>query len=105
MLDKEMDIGYVIRHIRILRFFLKTVLDKDQRVLLKLKSTEFIPSSDDARKPKTSQHKVKHKDLILKRYVEELQKKTFGKMDIRLLEVLGFKDCIRILTEEKTKQL
>ena len=26
-------------------------------------------------------------------------------MDIRLLEVLGFKDSIRILTEEKTKQL
>ena len=26
-------------------------------------------------------------------------------MDIRLLEVLGFKDSIRILTEEKTKML
>ena len=50
-LDKEMDIGYVIRYVRILRYFLKTVLDKDQRVLLKLKSTEFIPSSDDERKP------------------------------------------------------
>ena len=32
-----------------------------------------------------------------------LQKKTFGKMDIRLLEVLGFTDAIRILTEEKAK--
>ncbi len=28
-LDKEMDIGYVIRQVRILRYFLKTVLDKD----------------------------------------------------------------------------
>ena len=28
-LDKEMDISYVIRHIRILRYFLRTVLDKD----------------------------------------------------------------------------
>ena len=28
-LDKEMDIGYVIRYVRILRYFLKTVLDKD----------------------------------------------------------------------------
>ena len=46
-LDREMDISYIIRHVRILRYFLKTVLDKDQRVLLKLKSTEFIPSSDD----------------------------------------------------------
>lgn len=28
-LDKEMDISYVIKHIRILRYFLRTVLDKD----------------------------------------------------------------------------
>ena len=28
-LNKEMDIGYVIRYVRILRYFLKTVLDKD----------------------------------------------------------------------------
>ena len=72
-------------------------------MLLKLKSTEFIPSSDDHRKPTSSQRKVKHKELILRRYVEEIQKKTIGKMDIRLLEVLGFKDTIRILTEERTK--
>ena len=50
-LDKEMDISYIVKHVRILRYFLRTVLDKDQRVLLKLKSTEFIPSSDDASKP------------------------------------------------------
>jgi len=29
MLDKEMDISYIVRHVRILRYFLKTVLDKD----------------------------------------------------------------------------
>lgn len=29
MLDKEMDIGYIVKHVRILRYFLKTVLDKD----------------------------------------------------------------------------
>lgn len=29
MLDKEMDVAFIIRHIRILRYFLKTVLDKD----------------------------------------------------------------------------
>ena len=28
-LDQEMDISYVIRYVRILRYFLKTVLDKD----------------------------------------------------------------------------
>lgn len=72
-LDKEMDISYIIRHVRILRYFLKTVLDKDQRVLLKLKSTEFIPSSEDESKPKpNSEKKKKYKDRILKRYVEEI---------------------------------
>lgn len=101
-----MDISYIIRHVRILRYFLKTVLDKDQRVLLKLKSTELIPSSEDESKPKPNEEKKKkYKDRILKRYVDEIQKKTLGKMDNRLLEVLGFKDTIRILTEEKTKQL
>lgn len=97
-----MDIGYVIRHVRILRYFLKTVLDKDQRILLKLKSTEFIPSSDDEKVPTGSRRRVKNKDMILRRYVESLQKKTFGKMDMRLLQVLGFKDVIKILTEEKS---
>ena len=105
MLDKEMDIGYIVKYVRILRYFLKTVLDKDQRVLLKLKSTEFIPSSEDETKAKADVKKIKHKDLILERYVEEIQKKTLGKMDFRLLEVLGFKETIRILTEEKRKQL
>ena len=70
-------------------------------MLLKLKSTEFIPSSEDERKAHSNMRKVKHKDEILQRYVEELQKKTLGKMDFRLLEVLGFKETIRILTEEK----
>ena len=100
-----MDLSYVIRHVRILRYFLKTVLDKDQRVLLKLKSTEYVPSSEDSSKPTEDQRKVRHKDLILQRYVEELQKKTIGKSDYRLLEVLGFTETIQILAQEKTKQL
>lgn len=45
-LATEMDLAFIIRHIRILRYFLKTVLDQDQRVLLELKSTDHIPSSD-----------------------------------------------------------
>jgi hypothetical protein len=36
-LDKEFDAAYIIRQLRIMRYFLRTVLDKDQRVLLKLK--------------------------------------------------------------------
>lgn len=104
-LDKEMDIAFIIRHVRILRYFLRTVLDKDQRVLLKLKSTEYIPSSDDERKAMKGEKKHKRKDLILQRYIENLQKKTLGKQDIRLLEVLGFHEALEIITEEKQKQI
>ena len=34
-----------------------------------------------------------------------MQKKTLGKQDIRLLEVLGFEEVLKILNEEKEKQL
>lgn len=105
MLDKEMDVAFIIRHVRILRYFLRTVLDKDQRVLLKLKSTEFIPSSDDERKAIKGERKHKRKELILQRYVENLQKKQLEKKDIRLLEVLGFKEALKILTDQKRNQL
>jgi len=43
--------GYIVRQVRILRYFLKTVLDKDQRVLMKLKTQTFIPSEENSEKP------------------------------------------------------
>ena len=42
-----MDIGYIIRHVRILRYFLKTVLEKDQLALLKLKTKDRIDSEEN----------------------------------------------------------
>ena len=42
-----MDIGYIIGKVRSLNVFLKTVLEKDQLALLKLKSRDFIDSSDE----------------------------------------------------------
>ena len=68
-----------------------------------MKSTECIPSSDDERKPVKGERKHKRKDLILQRYIDNLQKKTLGKQDIRLLEVLGFEEVLKILNEEKEK--
>ena len=49
-MNKECDLGYVVRNIRILRYFLKTVLDKDQRVLIKLKASEHINSESESHK-------------------------------------------------------
>jgi hypothetical protein len=46
-LNKEGDIAYLIKNIRIMRYFLKTVLTKDQRVLLKLKNKDLVSSADE----------------------------------------------------------
>ena len=46
-LNKEGDIGYIIKQIRVMRYFLKTVLEKDQRVLLKMKSRDIVTSADE----------------------------------------------------------
>jgi hypothetical protein len=50
-LNKESDLYYIIKQIRIMRYFLKTVLSKDQRILLKLKGSENIPSEVDKPNP------------------------------------------------------
>ena len=70
-LDKEADIAYIVQHVRIMRYFLKTVLDKDQRVLLKLKAAEWIPS-DCNEYPKKLYKKKVNKEMLLERYVEHL---------------------------------
>lgn len=46
-INKEMDIGVVLKKIRMFSFFMKSQLTKNQRNLLKLKSSRYIPSSDD----------------------------------------------------------
>ena len=102
-LDKEADIGFIIRHIRILRYFLKTVLDKDQLALLKLKSKSYIPSEDE--KPPANTHKKTfNKGALLETYVENLQRKTLGKQDVNLLEVLGFGKVLGVLNKHKAKE-
>jgi hypothetical protein len=50
------------------------VLDKDQRILLKLKRESQIDSCDgDGKKPKGEFYKKKRTDLLLERYVEQIQ--------------------------------
>ena len=53
-----------------MRYFLKTVLDNDQYCLLKLKSTDLIPSSDDENHPPLEKFTKKYnKDEILDRLI------------------------------------
>ena len=103
-LNKEADISYIIRHVRILRFFLKTVLSKDMRILLKLKSAEFITSDEDVRQNTNRWKKKSDKVLLLERYVENLQRKNLSKQDTQLLHGLGFKEALELLTKFKKKK-
>lgn len=89
-LNKEFDVGYIIKQLRTMRYFLRTVLEKDQRILLKLKKQSQIESADDASKMDPAEYfKRTRKDLLLDRYCEQLQKKEFTKQDARLFEVIG----------------
>jgi len=83
-----------------MRYFLKTVLDKDLRVLLKMKTFEYIDSSEDG-KPDYELFKKKiKKNLILDRYIDNLmKKKNIGIQDQRLLSVLGFGDALKLVMD------
>jgi hypothetical protein len=68
-LNQECDIATVVKHIRVLKFFLRTVLDKDQRVILKLKSKEFL-DTDNEEPPMDEFHKKTDKHLLLDLYID-----------------------------------
>lgn len=79
-LNKEFDVGYIIKQLRTMRYFLRTVLEKDQRILLKLKKQSQIESADEAGKmDSTAYYKRTRSDMLIDRYCEQLQKKEFTK--------------------------
>lgn len=88
-MNKEADLGHMIKSIRIMRYFLKTVLTKDQRVLLKLKQRDIVPSAEEGQ-PEEDTHKKKlNKKLLLENYVDFIGKKRLEAEDERLFKVLG----------------
>lgn len=46
-IDKDLDIGNIIKALRRLNYFMKMILDVDQRKLLKLRSGKFINSDQE----------------------------------------------------------
>lgn len=103
-MNKECDLAYIVKHVRILRYFLRTVLDKDQRVLLKLKAKEYL--DDENEKPNTWEFKRKiNKDLLLDQYIEFIQRKNLTKQDERLMSVLGFKDSFKLITDARVEKI
>ena len=101
-LNKEGDLGYIIKNIRVMRYFLKTVLEKDQRVLLKLKDKEIV-SSADSDNPQELKKKT-NKKILLENYVDFMQKKTLTAEDARLFKVLGQSEAFELLTLQQQKE-
>lgn len=95
MLNKEMDLAYVVHTIRKVKYLMKILLDKDQRRLFQLKKTEKI-SSDEGHDELVYTKKLK-KDKLINLYVDVLRTKKLKKIDNKLLETTGFKKVLSIL--------
>ena len=79
---------------------MKILLDKDQRRLLQLKTTEFISSDIEEFDPADyKKHLLKNKLVNL--YVDNLRKKKLKRSDIKLLEITGFKKVIDLLNKQR----
>lgn len=99
-LNKECDMAYILKQIKTMRYFLKTVLSKDQRILLKLKGTENIPSENEKPNPLLFKKKL-NKKLLLDRYLDAVQQKEINVEDERLFSVLGQNETYTLLKEQK----
>ena len=74
-------------------------------MLLKLKSTQYIPSSEDENKPIPGVERLKkRKNVILDRYIDFMQRKTLGKQDHKLLETLGFGQTLKLLIDDQKEE-
>jgi hypothetical protein len=79
---------------------MKILLDKDQRRLLKLKTTKFINSDIEEYDPNDFKKHLKKNNLI-NLYVDNLRKKKLKRSDIKLLEITGFKKVIDLLDKKR----
>jgi hypothetical protein len=96
-IDKELDIGYIIKKIRALNVFMKMSLDKDQRKLLKMRVSQFINSDEDIAMSKINVKKVVDKKKMLEMIVNNLRNKKINDQDIKLLKIIGLEEILNIL--------
>ena len=72
-LNNEMDIGSILKKLRRFSYFMKLSLNKNQRHLLKLKSSKFLPSSDDLDGVNMETHrKVVDENSLLNNYIKRV---------------------------------
>ncbi|CDW77920.1 UNKNOWN [Stylonychia lemnae] len=99
MLNKEMDIAWIVHQIRKVKYLMKILLDKDQRRLFQLKRTQQI-SSDEGYDEDDYKKKLR-KDKLIDLYVDVLRTKKLKRSDNKLLEITGFKNVLSILNSQK----
>ena len=72
-IDKELDMANIIKKIRTLNFFMKMVLDTDQRKLLKLRSSKLLETDIDMSKSIQVSRKIIDKEKMLSIYVDNVR--------------------------------
>jgi len=97
-INKEMDVLYIMKNIRKIKYLMKILLDKDQRRLLHLKQTEYISSDLEEYDPNDYNKKLL-KNKLLNLYVDNIRRKKLKRSDIKLLEITGFKKVIDLLNK------
>ena len=66
---------------------------------MKLKTFEFINSSEEGKPDYEVFKKKLKKDKLLYRYIDKLKSKNLTVQDYRLLSVLGFDEGLKLLLE------
>ena len=74
-IDKELDISNIIKKIRTLNFFMKMILETDQRKLLKLRCSKLINSDEDYANSIFVRKKCVNKNKMLDLFVDNLRQK------------------------------
>lgn len=96
-IEKEMDISNIIVKIRTLNFFMKMILDTDQRKLLKLRSSKLIESDESESKSIFTAKKTVNKSKMLNLYIENLRLKEVDERDVKLLRIVGLNEIVEML--------
>lgn len=96
-IDKALDMAEIIKSQRVTKQLVKILLDKDQRRLLQLKGTELI-SSDDEKPIRWQNKKCLKKNKLVDMYVDNLRSKRLTKADVKLFQVTGFGNILKIMS-------
>lgn len=103
-IDKELDIANILKKIRTLNFFMKMILDTDQRKLLKLRSSKLLDSDEPEAKSIFKVKKCVDKGKMLDMYIENLRQKEVDERDIKLLRIVGLNEIVDILKSKHMYQ-